>query len=343
MELNQIIFEHIDNEYAYGKYADFTIIMMKSNRYINATKLCSEYGKEFKTWAKTDKNKELINKVINEIYISGANQHHRSNKYDNPSMIVIKGGKKEKQLICGTYVHELLIPHIATWISPKFGIMVSKIVNNYVTTEYIKLIEKQNITIQEKDDKIDKLMKMMEESEKRAEKRIEDLEKKASKRSKKLEEKLDDTNIKLDVISEELTETKQELKYTNKKLNISLDDRVPKPEDEKILEYFILLKSKRKNPIFKYYTIRGQKRYIDIKLKMNEDKYTEIFRINGAPNSVDILNKLKKHLGKKISSSGNKINLESIDENEFIENIKDVYDNRKVISINIDEESNSDN
>jgi hypothetical protein len=45
MSLNQIIFEHIDNKYSYGKYGDFKVIMMTSNRYINATKLCKEYNK----------------------------------------------------------------------------------------------------------------------------------------------------------------------------------------------------------------------------------------------------------------------------------------------------------
>ena len=50
MSLNQIIFEYIDDKYAYGKYSEFTVIMMTKNRYINATKLCKEYNKEFKHW-----------------------------------------------------------------------------------------------------------------------------------------------------------------------------------------------------------------------------------------------------------------------------------------------------
>jgi hypothetical protein len=46
MSLNNIIFKNIDEDYAYGKYADFTVIIMKKNRYINATRLCNEYGKK---------------------------------------------------------------------------------------------------------------------------------------------------------------------------------------------------------------------------------------------------------------------------------------------------------
>lgn len=36
----------------------------------------------------------------------------------------------------GTYVHPLLIPHIASWISSAFAIKVSIIVNNFIVNEY---------------------------------------------------------------------------------------------------------------------------------------------------------------------------------------------------------------
>jgi len=103
MSLNQIIFEHIDDKYAYGKYAEFTVIMMKENRYINATKLCSQYGKEFKGWIKTYHAKQLIS-YINE-------------NINNKSIIIITGGNKNNQIICGSYVHELLMDSIINYIN----------------------------------------------------------------------------------------------------------------------------------------------------------------------------------------------------------------------------------
>ena len=45
-----------------------------------------------------------------------------------------------------------LIPFIASWVSPKFALAVSRIVNNYINKEF-------NQTIAQKDDKIDELMK----------------------------------------------------------------------------------------------------------------------------------------------------------------------------------------
>jgi hypothetical protein len=354
--LNQIIFEHIDEEYAYGKYAEFIVVMRKTDRYINASKLCSDYKKRFDNWTRNDGNKELINIVNNKLIQNRITSKSRlssdtNNQVYNPSMIQITT-KKHGTILRGTYVHELLIPHIASWISPVFGIMVSEIINSHIASEYIKTIQEKDNAIKQKDDKIDELKLMMQEMKQRseeAEKRAEERDKKATKRSKKLEDKLDDTNVKLDVINEELIETKHVLKSTSKKLNIAVEDRVIKPEDENILEYFILLKNRRKNPDYKYYAIRGQKRYISIKLnqKLN-DKYKEVFRISGTPNSVDILNKLKKNLGKKIKTSLNNINLETINEEEFIETIKQVYDERKVINVDpvvesADEASDSDN
>jgi ElaB/YqjD/DUF883 family membrane-anchored ribosome-binding protein len=87
------------------------------------------------------------------------------------------------------------------------------------------IIQQQFDTIKIKDDKIDELKEMLKQSDLRAEERMKEAEKraeehmkkmqkqaeerdkKAARRAKKLENKLDDTNIKLDVTNEELTET----------------------------------------------------------------------------------------------------------------------------------------
>ena len=79
MSLNQIIFEHIDS-----KYRDFKVITMTENRYINATKLCKEYGKEFFNWNQNKNNQELINEVEIDIYSILGNKK---------AIIIINGGK----------------------------------------------------------------------------------------------------------------------------------------------------------------------------------------------------------------------------------------------------------
>ena len=38
----------------------------------------------------------------------------------------------------GTYVHKLLIPHILCWVSAKFAIKCSKIINDFFVNEAIR-------------------------------------------------------------------------------------------------------------------------------------------------------------------------------------------------------------
>jgi hypothetical protein len=56
-----ITFEHINDDYAWGKYmGDFKVIIMKKNGYINATKLCTLGGKHYKHWKENKGTKELF-------------------------------------------------------------------------------------------------------------------------------------------------------------------------------------------------------------------------------------------------------------------------------------------
>jgi len=341
MTLNQIIFEHIDDKYAYGKYGDFKVIMMTKNRYINATKLCKEYGKEFFNWKQNKNNQELINEVEIDIYSALGIPRAEENK----SFIIINGGKN--QLSKGTYVHELLIPHIASWISSKFAVKVSKIVNSFIANEYINEIkdknnkicnleEKLNIIIEDnKETKItnEKLLKSNEELLKQS--------KKAEKNNRKLEQKLDDANESLGDIKEELTQSNKKLDYACKKLDIAVEDRSPKTEEHEKLESIAILKCTKKKSLFRYYCIRGQLYHVNkrIKKKTTEEKYEEILRINDVTNSVNIWNRLKEKLRKKVEYCGNEMNLLEINETDFIDTIKIVYDKRKEIII---KDNNSD-
>ena len=172
--LHKIIFEYINDDHSYGKYGDFKVILNTKNRYINATKLCSENNKRFDNWLKTDKSKELIKKV-NEIIKS------EKSKY-NATILIKAGGGAINNLISGTYVHELIIPHVAQWISVDFAIMVSKIVNNHLVDKYIDELRNKDKTINEKEDSITKLQRTIA----------------------RIEKKLDDANVKLDDANEKL-------------------------------------------------------------------------------------------------------------------------------------------
>ena len=165
--------------------------------------------------------------------------------------------------------------------------------------------------------------------------------KKSEKQNRKLEQKLDDANDNLTDIKEELSESNKKLGYACKKLDVAVEDRVPKTEEYDKLESIAILKCIKKKALFRYYCIRGQLYHVNkrIKKKTTEEKYEEIIRIDDVTHSVNLWNRLKETLKKKVEYCGNEMNLIDINEIEFIDIIKNVYDKRKEIII---EENNSD-
>src|SRR5438477_8486842 len=59
--LGEVAFEQIQDNYWYGAYGPFRVVMMKDTGYINATKMCSSGGKNFWDWSRLKGSTELIN------------------------------------------------------------------------------------------------------------------------------------------------------------------------------------------------------------------------------------------------------------------------------------------
>ena len=116
-DMKEIIFEDINDDYEYGKYGGFEVMFDKKTGYINATKLCKDGGKEFSEWIKNNSSKNLLEEFSNCLRISKGDIINKKTNLPNH--------------LKGTYVHPDLIPHIAMWISPKFGITISRIINEW--------------------------------------------------------------------------------------------------------------------------------------------------------------------------------------------------------------------
>jgi len=90
--------EIINDEYSYSTYNNIKIITHNKTGFINATKLCSLYGKRYDNYNQLDKKKKIINDI-------GLNSH-----------FLIKGGKnKIYTIIRGTYVHKDIIDDVIYW------------------------------------------------------------------------------------------------------------------------------------------------------------------------------------------------------------------------------------
>ena len=336
--MNEIIFEHINEEFAYGKYGDFKVIIMKKNRYINATKLCGEHNKQYYHWSESEQNKLLLIEVENEIISS---PHFQGD--EKKATFIIKGGKNTHTR--GTYVHELLIPHIASWISPSFAIKVSKIVNSFIIKEYQDSIKEYKNNIKQKDDKIDSLEKMIKNMEK-------NMERHNKIANDKLDAVLNDnaiTHDKLNKTKEQLEESDNKLEHITKKLDVSVERRVPKAQSSRVIEDFVVMAENKNKKCRQYYFIRGQKSHIVKKINtyIEENKNAiEFLRIEDIPHAINLGIRIKEYLGKQLTFKYNSVYLKKqvdlddedddineLSPSEFKDEIMKIYEERKQIDI----------
>lgn len=96
-----------NKKYKIIKIGEITVISLTKNNYINATKLCYIYGKQFRHWSANKVSKEIISEVDDII--------------NTQSIIKIMTGTIETR---GTYVHPYILTHISCWMSPKFQVSV---------------------------------------------------------------------------------------------------------------------------------------------------------------------------------------------------------------------------
>ena len=129
--MNEIIFQDINDQYSYGLYMGITVMIMKSNGYINGTKLCVASKKDLFDWKRLKSTKEYIQYIENEL--TGENR--------SPLFITISDGDNEFR---GTYLHKDLIVDLCSWISPEFKYKVQSIVNEYVIKQFRQEIDTIN-------------------------------------------------------------------------------------------------------------------------------------------------------------------------------------------------------
>ena len=148
--LSAICFEHIKDDYWYGAYGEFRVVMMKANGWINATKMCKDGGKLFKNWSSLQSTKQLL-ETFNRLKASenttdiktedgntcGDRQAGITADGSNTLKIVIENNFSDVgRIIRGTYCPPDLIHSVAGWISPEFQLKANRIINHYLTCEY---------------------------------------------------------------------------------------------------------------------------------------------------------------------------------------------------------------
>ena len=115
------------------------IVSRSGDNYINATKLCHAGQINFNTWYSLDTTKELINIAANDVGI--------------PASQLVDIEKDNNDLL----IHPDLAIQLAQWISPFFGLQVSKWIRTIFTNNIpvdVKILEEQEKEIQLKNKRI---------------------------------------------------------------------------------------------------------------------------------------------------------------------------------------------
>lgn len=308
--ITKLAYENIDDTFSKARYGDFEVIMNRKTGYINATKLSADGGKRFDNWIRNDVAKELIKQC--RLLIC------------EESTMLVKGG--QIPIITGTYAHPDLIPHIASWVSPKFAIKVSKIVNDF-------LIREREEEIRRLTGEKSELVKMLEESELRRKedhkeslKMLEDMK----KQNEKTHDKLDDAHKKLDKAGDEIEDLQCKVDTVSERLDIVIDEVVPPCDTAELREEIGIWKLNDKTSKFthKVFCRQIKTAHIARTRLLKEFPNATLFReINPSPNSKNFLHNLKEMYGKPGKNQKLKICHNSIIMNGSKEDFNSMIDN----------------
>ena len=117
--LSEVAFEQINANYWYGAYGPFRVVMMKDTGYINATKMCTSGGKEYREWARLKGSTELIQSLENQMVLENTQANSNISDFTledyrpenspigNLAMQKVNTGNKTMTdcVISGTYCH----------------------------------------------------------------------------------------------------------------------------------------------------------------------------------------------------------------------------------------------
>jgi hypothetical protein len=343
--LEHIAFEDINETYCYGMYYDFKIIMIKSNGYVNATQMCNYISdvvniqKRFRNWKATASSIELINALSSSAGIPA-----------DELLVELKPCNELR----GTYVHPKLIPDITSWASKKFALKVADIVNQYFNS---KALAEKDAIIQERDDRIDQLIKEMrhdrkcaKQERKRAEEERERLEQERKEECERIEQEAklrhDESMAKIDRLlrknkkishklgdmterNELLIQQNDELSHQSTdildRLNQAAEDRAPVPDDIQKTNSFAILKDDTHGVAMPYYAVGTQKCNLEstiAKRKQLNDNVRVLMSIQYNPNSVNLWVRIKTDLRGRIEFHANLFKLiGNYTEDELIQDV----------------------
>jgi hypothetical protein len=318
--LSQITFEQIKDNFYYGAYGEFRVIVDKSNGYVNATKMCASAKKNYYHWSQNKSSQHLIQTLQNNLW-----QKDVSNAISNSDLTLedlshgIPGGRSlvcktvlpdnttdVSNIISGTYVHSLLIPHIACWISADFALKVSEVINGYIVYEYKRKAEDLEGQLEITAGNVAKLEEVVAEKESLIE----------SQQEAK-EEAIQQCEAAKLVAHQQLRQS-QQLETIVKEKEKTIQQKKLELDTWGNSHAFVLLRTNSSQSKLPYYAIRRKRANMGSAIKKLRTKYPcsiLTYQNLQVPNPVNLYNRLKKN--KKFVFKGNYCNA-TMPEGDFI-------------------------
>jgi len=134
-------------DFTEGEYNGIKVLKRKSDGFINATKMCNQFGKNFR--------KIFQNDSFHEYFEEFSLEYAKNTTRQDYGGFIYELGKGYAKAVAGTYVDKRMINYIAIWASPKYAVKVGIIMD--------ALDEKNQLTNQTLEDTIKQLQSELNE------------------------------------------------------------------------------------------------------------------------------------------------------------------------------------
>lgn len=109
--------EDIYENYSKVNYNSLVLVIDKNDNFFNATRLCTEFNKDFDAWYSLPTTRNLITYYVNKLDETNTLNYKSVIRYiypydpnDNVFNVTVRG----------IYLHNLLLPSLLFWVSPIF-------------------------------------------------------------------------------------------------------------------------------------------------------------------------------------------------------------------------------
>ena len=308
--LSPICFRQIRDNFYFGQYGNFNVVIDKSNGFVNATKLCADGGKKFCHWNETKVSKELINTLqqynFNIALDDDQTQEPWSIANYSPVGEVTRyihtlNVSEDDKAISGTYCHPLLIPHIACWVSPQFALKAASIINFFIVEEWRCRLQAAEMIYQQRTQLLEHQNHALTDHNMVLEGTV--------------NEWCNAANEKL-----EMVEVKKE---TINALEDQMTNKIKVQQKWASTHAFCLLRVNDGENYLPYYAIRCQRRAMSstiTKLRRRHPRAEVLYHQNKIPNSINLFTRLRE--GSIVKTKRNYCMLLSYDEKEFLNQIQ---------------------